>query len=133
MSSEDEPEVGSIQSLDSTDAPVKIEGVPVKKRIVKTEDDSVPLPDPFPLPKHYGQDIEVALERKTMSSKEKRRFISEVASAMLRFKRYPTHDDYLCVARSVVKKYPFLKSSDAKPCVSCMESTCLYLPFSLTI
>ena len=53
-----------------------------------------------------------------MSTKEKQRFISYVASAMLRFKRYPTHDDYLCVARSVVLKYPLIEISDAKPYVS---------------
>lgn len=89
-----------------------------KCKAIKTEDDSVPLPDPFPLPKYYPQDIEVALRRKIMSTKEKSRVISEVASAMLRFKRYPVHDDYLCVARSIVDKYPFFKSSDSKPYVS---------------
>ena len=89
-----------------------------KRKIVKTEDDCTPLPDPFPLPKHFPHDVEVALKRRKLSSSEKRRFISEVASAMLRFKRYPSREDYLCVARSIVATYPFFKSSDAKLYVS---------------
>ena len=92
---------------------------PAKKRkILKTEDDSTPLPDPFPLPKYYPQDVEVALKRKKLSSREKQRFISEVASAMLRYKRYPSCEDYICVARSIVQKYPFFKLSGGKPYVS---------------
>lgn len=88
---------------------------PAKKRkIIKTEDDSTPLP----LPKYYPQDVEVALKRKKLSSREKQRFISEVASAMLRYKRYPSREDYICVARSIVQKYPFFKLSGGKPYVS---------------
>ena len=90
--------------------------VPTKKRrCYKTEEDYIPLPDPFPLPKHYPCDVEIALKRRKMSSREKQRLFSEVASAMLRYKRYPSSDDRYCVARS---KYPFLKSADAKPYVS---------------
>ena len=73
---------------------------------MKTEDDCTPLPDPFPLPKHFPHDVEVALKRRKLSSSEKRRFISEVASAMLKL-RYPSREDYLCVARSIVATYPF--------------------------
>ena len=92
--------------------------IPAKKRkIDKTEDDVIPLPGPFILPKHFPQDIEVALRRKALSTKEKQRFISEIASAILRFKRYPSREDYLCVARAVIEKYPFFKSSDGKPYV----------------
>ena len=85
---------------------------------MKSEEDSIPLPDPFPLPKHYACDIEEALTKGKMSTRERQRFISEVASAMLCHKKYPDHNDYVCVARSIVKKYPFLKASDAKPYVS---------------
>jgi hypothetical protein len=88
-----------------------------KQKFHKTEDDSIPLPDPFPLPKHYPTSIETALKRGNMAYKEKQAFLSEVASAILRFKRYPTHDDYVCVARSVTNKYPFLKSTCGKPYV----------------
>ena len=85
-----------------------------RPKIVKNEDDSIPLPDPFPLPKHYPHDIQCALNMKKMSIKDKQSFVSEIASSMLRFKRYPTCDDYLCVAKTVLDKYPFLKTSDKK-------------------
>ena len=101
--SEDE-EVATVTSVPSSSVSV---GVAKKRNIAKTEDDSVSLPDPFPLPKHYPQNVEVGLKRKKMSSKEKR-FISDVASAMLWYKRYPSQADYHCVARAVVVAYPFL-------------------------
>lgn len=92
--------------------------IPMKKqKLVKSDEDFVPLPDPFPLPKHYACDIEIALKEGKMSSRTRQRFISEVASAVLCYKKYPTNSDYNCVARSVIKKYPFLKASDAKPYV----------------
>ena len=93
-----------------------------KRKCIKTEEDYIPLPDPFPLPKHYPCEVEVALKRGKMSIWERRRFLSEVASAMLRYKRYPSSEDRYCVARSIVDKYPFLKSNDAKPYVrACMQ------------
>ena len=103
---------------DHTDESKKVHVGRKMRKIVKTEDDSTPLPDPFPLPKHFPQDVEVALKNKKLSSKEKQKFISEIASSMLRHKRYPSREDYLCVSRSVLQKYPFFKSSDAKPYVS---------------
>ena len=105
------------QSISSGSEDESCEPAHKKRKIVKTKDDCTPLPDPFPLPKHFPQDVEVALKRKKLSSSEKRRFISEVASAMLRFKRYPSCEDYLCVSRAIVEKYPFFKSTDAKPYV----------------
>ena len=33
-----------------------------EREIVKIEDDSIPLPDPFPLPKYFSRDVEKALE-----------------------------------------------------------------------
>ena len=96
--------------------------VPTKKRkISKSDEDYIPLPDPFPLPKHYPYNVEIALKRGKMTVKEKRRFISEVASAMLCYKHYPTAEDNYCVARSIVGKYPFLKAADSKPYVSTLK------------
>ena len=49
--------------------------IPAKKpKIDKTEDDVIPLPDPFILPKHFPHNIEVSLRRKALSTKEKQRF-----------------------------------------------------------
>lgn len=126
ISDSDDDDVISIKprktrSISSQSEDESCEPAHKKNKIVKTEDDCTPLPDPFPLPKHFPQDVEVALRRKKLSSSEKRRFISEVASAMLRFKRYPSREDYLCVSRAIVDKYPFIKSIDAKPFVSNMQ------------
>ena len=86
---------------------------------MKLEDDPIPLPDPFPLPKHHPRHLEVALESGKLSSKQKQSLISEVASCMLRFKRYPNRDDYICVAQAMLNKYPFFKPKDGNPYVSC--------------
>ena len=82
----------------------------IKKKITKTDDDKIPLPDPFPLPKRYRPEVEKALKAKQMSNKTRSDFLSSVASAILSFKMYPTREDYNCVARSIVKEYPFLKA-----------------------
>ena len=45
-------------------------------------------------------------------------FLSDVASAMLRYKRYPTRDDYVSVVSAVIQAYPFLMSTSGRPYVS---------------
>ena len=72
-----------------------------RPKFVKTEDDAVPLPDPFPLPKHFRADVEVALANGKMTKSTTSSFLSSVASAMLVYKRYPTHDGYVGVAAEV--------------------------------
>ncbi len=84
----------------------------------KTESDKFPLPDPFPLPKHYSHGVESALLSKRMTKKEKQLFISEIASSMFRYKRYSDREDYTCVARAIINEYPFLKPSSGNPYVS---------------
>jgi len=91
---------------------------PKARKIEKTEDDAVPLPDPFPLPKHFRSDVEVALKNGKMTSETRSCFISAVASAMLRFKRYPTREDYTNVARTIIQKCSFFKSPTGTPHVS---------------
>lgn len=86
--------------------------------MVKCEDDCVPLPDPSPLPKHYPHQLDESLAKKKLSSKQKQNFVSEVASCMYRFKRYPDRSDYLCVARSIISQYPFFKPATGDPYVS---------------
>ena len=41
---------------------------PKARKIEKTEDDAVPLPDPFPLPKHFRSDVKVGLKNGKMTS-----------------------------------------------------------------
>ena len=45
-------------------------------------------------------------------------FLSAVASAMLVYKRYPSKDDYISVARSVIEKYSFMSSLVGTPYLS---------------
>ena len=80
---------------------------------MKTEDDAVPLPDPFPLPKHYRADVKVALANGKMKSTTS--FISSVASAMLGIQHI---DDYVGVARTILQKYSFMASPVGTPYVS---------------
>ena len=60
---------------------------------MKDDDDSILLPDPFLIPKHFSKDIEIALRDKKMSRESNRKFITAVVSAILAFKRYPTASD----------------------------------------
>ena len=85
---------------------------------MKNEDDLTPLPDPFPLPKYYRVDVQEALESGKMTAQTMSSFLSSVASSMYVYKRYPTRDDYITVARSVVQKYQFLASPVGTPHVS---------------
>ena len=89
-----------------------------RKGVEKSEEDSIPLPDPFPLPKHYSVEVETGLKNKSLSDHARKAFINKVASAMLFYKRYPTGEDYSNVGRSVIQKYPFLKSPFGSPAVS---------------
>lgn len=82
-----------------------------KKKITKAVDDTIPLPKPFPLPKHFRQDVECALRSKKMTTETRRAFFSAIASSMLNFKRYPTSEDYRNVAESILAKYEFLGCS----------------------
>ena len=80
-----------------------------KRKVVKTPDDKIPLPDPYPLPKHFKSDVEADLKSCNMSTTTYRLFISDVASSMLAYKQYPTEEDRTTVARAIFNKYPFLK------------------------
>uniref|UniRef100_A0A1X7TXL7 Uncharacterized protein n=1 Tax=Amphimedon queenslandica TaxID=400682 RepID=A0A1X7TXL7_AMPQE len=101
------------QGLDNTDHIFDIGSdieVKTKKKVHKVEEDMIPLPDPFPLPKHHKSDVEVALKQHKMSSTTRRQFISDVASTILGYKRYPTKEDYTNVARTIISTQPFLRA-----------------------
>ena len=88
------------------------------KAICKTEQDSVSLPDPFELLKHYRPNVEVALKSGKMTIDTTKAILSTVAAAMFAYKIYPTADDYSNVARVVIHHYPFMKSPTGKPVCS---------------
>ena len=105
--------------------------IPAKKRklaVCKKEEDKVPLPDPFHLPKHFGTDVEVALATQKITQSARKSFISKVASSMLFYKRYPTSADYENVARTIISKYPFMRSPHRTPHVRfSLPCTVVYL------
>ena len=84
--------------------------IAIPKIVKETKDKCNPLPDPFPLPKHFRPDVHVSLMSQRMTKNTRAAFFSAVASAMFQFKRYPSRDDYVSVARQVVSKYPFFGS-----------------------
>ena len=102
---------------DNQSLPVQLVAIK-KKKFIKTEDDCIPLPDPFPLPKNFRSDVEISLKSGNMTRESKSAFLSAVASAMLQYKKYPTKEDYICVARSIILKYPFMKSPTGATYVS---------------
>lgn len=96
-----------------------------KRKIEKCLDDAVPLPNPFPLPKHYSAEVEASLKKKQLSSSARRQFVNSIASAMLYYKRYPTKEDYQNVGSAIITTYPFMKSPAGSPAVSayaCMHT-----------
>jgi len=87
------------------------------KAVVKREHDT-PLPNPFVLPKNFRPDVRAALECGKMTLETTKSFLSTVAAAMATFTFYPSKDDYTDVARTIIEKYPFMKSRIGKPYVS---------------
>jgi len=70
--------------------------------------DKIPLPDPFPLPQYYSHRLVVALASGRLTKKERQTFITDIASCMLRYKRYPMKEDYINVVQAIIGKYSFL-------------------------
>ena len=86
-----------------------------KKKATKDIDDSIPLPYPFPQPKHFSCNVEVALTCKKMTRDTTAKFISSIAGTILGYERYPTNADYQNVSLTIISKYLHLKSSTGSP------------------
>lgn len=110
----DETESEQLPSA-SCDASASCLAIP-KRASVKA--DELPLPDPYPLPRNYRADVEVALKTGKMTAETSKSFYSSVAGSMLTFKRYPTKEEFARVATDIIRKYPFLKSQSKSPIVS---------------
>ena len=80
--------------------------VPVSKRrrAVKDWDDHFPLPNPYPLPKHFQADVEKSINEGKMTRNTNRKFILAIASSILAYKKYPSCEDYVSVGRNIIKK-----------------------------
>lgn len=70
-----------------------------------------PLPFPFDLPQNYPPIVMRDLAKNMLSGKARTKLIATVASAIFRYKNYPTPEERKSVATQIVQKYPFLKSS----------------------
>ena len=89
--------------------------------IGKAKDQDVPLPNPFPLPKNFRSDVAAALATCRMTSETDRQFLSDIASSIFKYKKYPTKEDLIDVANCIIAKYPFMKAAKGKPYVSQFE------------
>lgn len=101
--------------------------------VVKTEDDNTPLPNPFPLPKYFRRDVQDKLTSGEMTTETTASFLSDIASAMLCYKLYPTPDDYDSVGRCIIKKYPFMAAPIGTPYVSASHSILFLLVETLPL
>lgn len=98
-----------MEQFDEDILPAREEIVTTKrKRLVKPAEP--PLPDPFPLPQNFRPDVELALRSGKMTTDTRRAYMSQVASAIFGYKRYPLREEFMRVAGEIVKKYPFLES-----------------------
>ena len=65
------------------------------------------------LPKHYRTDVASGKTTKDTTAA----FMSAIAAAMLVYKHYPTLEDKICVAQSIIAKYKFMASPIGTPYV----------------
>ena len=87
------------------------------KTTCKNKDQESSLPNQFELPKNFRLDVAAALETGQMTRETTTAFTYTVASCIFRFKKYPTKEELIDVARCIVEKYPFMKEKK-KPYVS---------------
>ena len=59
-----------------------------------------------------------ALEAGQMTADTEKAFFSSIASAIFKYKKTPTTEDYIDVATVITQKYPFFKATSGKSYVS---------------
>ena len=74
--------------------------------IIDAADDDE-IPDPFLFPKHFNPQLELGIQ---LNSHQQTKFVTAIASIMYTYKRKPSKDDFYCVSRQCVEKYPFIAS-----------------------
>lgn len=74
--------------------------------IIVDGEDEKPIPNPLPLP-----DIELGIKKQQMSPKQHAKLISRVANIMFGYKRYPTKDEYIKVAKEELQRWSFLENT----------------------
>ena len=69
-----------------------------------------PLPDPFLLPQNFRPDVELALKSENMTTNTRKAYLSQVASAIFGYKKYPIREEFMLLADQIIRRYPFLQS-----------------------
>lgn len=64
-----------------------------------------PLPIPFELPYNYPPIAMMDFAKKRLSGKARAKFIASVASAIFKYKNYPTAVEYSHVGSQIIKQY----------------------------
>ena len=106
----------SVKSEHTTSRKLKLATPPGGIKKLKMEEQS--LPDPYEFPDNFRPDVELALSNKQLTKETAKAFISRVAAHIFTYKKYPSQDEYVSVARAVIAKYPFMKSPTGRPIVS---------------
>ena len=83
-----------------------------RHRLEKPMED--PLINPFPLPKNFRPDVEIALQSGQMTNETRKSFLSQVAGAIYTCKKYPSTNELENVCKQIVGVYPFLGFKNPK-------------------
>ena len=75
------------------------------------------------MPVHFSQDVTECLSARKMTKETLNSFLSGMASHVFQIKRKPSREDLINVSRSVIVKYPFLRSPTGSPYVSMVAIT----------
>ncbi len=82
--------------------------IPLPSLVKRIKQEDTPLPDPFHFPKNYRPDVEACLAAKKMTGVARANLYTTIAHAMYQYKKSPSHDDYVSIARQIIEKHPFL-------------------------
>lgn len=69
---------------------------------------------PFPLPRNFRPDVELALKSGQMTNETRKSFLSQIAGAIYTYKKYPSLNELESVCKEIVQVYPFLGYKNAK-------------------
>ena len=75
------------------------------------KDKEVILPSPFPFPKNFTPDVELAIKTKEVDRLARNSFISSILHSVYQYKKYPIERDYCNLSSQIMKEFPAFFSS----------------------